>query len=200
MTKKELKNEINKLETTLLKSYKAMRREKALRTGHAFNLMKEVFQETYSGYKTIGKSRMNKSELESYYNVLKGIKAQEGSTYKEAMNRYNEGVKRAKKRGMSQDLINFISDNSESWEVFANSKTFKDSVSAYEYESSLFDELRAVDEEEKFSVFQHWLEEQEDLWEYEMEDKKEAKSLFEYSKMSNENNWKEVLKRITKDW
>ena len=96
--------------------------------------------------------------------------------------------------------VNFISDNSESWEVFANSKTFKDSVSAYEYESSLFDELRAVDEEEKFSVFKHWLEEQEDLWEYEIEDKKEAKSLFEYSKMSNEDNWKEVLKRITKDW
>ena len=199
MTKKEIKSEIKKLEKKLLKSYKAMKREKPLRTSHSFELMKEVFTETYSGYKTIGISKMNKSELQAYYNSLKGIEAQEGSTYKEAKKRYIKSKKRAKERGMSKELIKFIEKNADSWEVFTNSKTFKDSVSAYEYESSLFDDLRSVTEEEKFSVFKHWLEEQEDMWNYDLP-KEEAKDLFEYSKMTNEDNWKEVIKRITEDW
>ena len=199
MTKKALKSEIKKLERKLLKSYKAMSREKALRTSHSYELMKEVFTKTYSGYKTIGLSRLNKSQLEAYYNSLKGIQAQEGSTYEEAKKRYIESKKRAKERGMSKELIKFIEKNADSWEVFTNSKTFKDSVSAYEYESSLFDDLRSVTEEEKFSVFKHWLEEQEDMWVYDLP-KEEAKDLFEYSKMTTEDNWKEVLKRITEDW
>ena len=199
MTKKEIKSEIKKLEKKLLKSYKAMKREKPLRTSHSFELMKEVFTETYSGYKTIGLSRLNKSQLQAYYNSLKGIEAQEGSTYKEAKKRYEESKNRARERGMSKDLIGFIEKNADSWEVFVNSKTFKDSVSAYEYESSLFDDLRSVSEEEKFSVFKHWLEEQEDVWDYDLP-KDEAKDLFEYSSILTEENWKDVLKRITEDW
>lgn len=199
MNKKEIKSEIKKLEKKLLKSYKAMKRDKPLRTSHSFELMKEVFTETYSGYKTIGLSRLNKSQLQAYYNSLKGIEAQEGSTYKEAKKRYDESKKRAKQRGMSKELIDFIEKNADSWEVFVNSKTFKDSVSAYEYESSLFDDLRSVTEEEKYSVFKHWLEEQEDVWDYDLP-KDEAKDLFEYSSILTEDNWKEVLKRITEDW
>lgn len=199
MTKKEIKSEIKKLEKKLLKSYKAMKRDKPLRSSHSFELMKEVFTETYSGYKTIGLSKLNKSQLQAYYNSLKGIEAQEGSTYEEAKKRYVESKKRAKERGMSKDLIEFIEKNADSWEVFVNSKTFKDSVSAYEYESSLFDDLRSVTEEEKYSVFKHWLEEQEDVWDYDLP-KDEAKDLFEYSSILSKDNWKDILKRITEDW
>lgn len=198
MTNKLLRKEIKKLEKQLLKSYKAMRRDKALRYTKPMNLMKEVFTETYSGYKTIGISKLNKNQLEAYYNVLKGIKAQ-NPTYEQVKKRYQKARARAYEKGMSKDLIKFIESNADSWETFVNSKTFKDSVSAYEYESSLFDELRSVREEEKFSVFQHWLEEQEDLWNYELP-KEESKNLFEYSSIATEDNWKEVLKRITKDW
>lgn len=198
MTNKLLRKEIKKLEKQLLKSYKAMRRDKRLRYTKPMNLMKEVFTETYSGYKTMGISKLNKNQLEAYYNVLKGIKAQ-NPTYAQVKQRYEKARAQAYNKGMSLDLIKFIESNADSWEAFVNSKTFKDSVSAYEYESSLFDELRSVKEEEKFSVFQHWLEEQEDLWNYEL-DESESKNLFEYSTIATEDNWKEVLKRITKDW
>ena len=48
-------------------------------------------------------------------------------------------------------------------------------------------------------MFKHWLEEQEDMWDYDLP-KEEAKDLFEYSSILSEENWKDVLKRITEDW
>lgn len=197
MTRKLLMKEIRKQEKTLLKTYKAMRRNKHLRHSSGMNLMKEIFKETRSGYKTIGISKMRKSELEKYLDVLTGTKAQIG-TYQKQVERYKQQKQRALARGMGEDLISFIENNADDFEKFINSKSFKDSIASYEYESDLWDLLRNAKEEEQSDVFKHWLEEKEDLWNFYGID--DSEKVFKYSDIVNEDNWKEVLKRLAEAW
>lgn len=196
MTKKQLKKEIAKYEKSLLKTYKAMRRNKKLRHLSGYYKLQEIFSETYSGYKTIAKSKMKKAELEKYLDVLKGVKASDVGTYSQAEQRYKTMVKRAKSRGLSDDLLEFIEDNMGDFESFIESKTFKESLAQYEYESDLWDRLRDAKEEEKVSIFKDWLEEKEDLWgQYGIDDES-----FKYSELVTPDNWKNILKRLSEAW
>ena len=131
----------------------------------------------------------------------------------------------ARKKGATTELLNFIDKNLDKFEQFVNSKTYADSVSLYEYESDLWDQLRFARDEEKSNIFKLWLEEKED--EFEINRREERKWLednrmsiireegekayteklinldrevIHYSEYVEDDNWKDILNRLSKEW
>ena len=124
---------------------------------------------------------------------------------KEEQNAYGTGLpqeernkrKKAREKGASTELIKFVEKNLDMWDKFINSRTFKDSVGFYAYESSLWDKLRDADEVDQVTIFKEWLEEREDEWQEYFAD---ADELVHYSDLVNNDNWKVILKRLAEEW
>ena len=223
-----LKKEIRKKERKLMRYYKAMMTypDKAIRKSEAYQRYSELFKKTRSAIRPKnGISKMTKKELQNYLNILTGVESMRGSTVKEFAIEKAMAKRRAKEKGATDDLIKFIDKNLDKFEQFVNTKTFAESVSLYEYESDLWDQLRFAKEEEKSNIFKLWLEDKEDEFEIErIEDKKwllehrneiikkEGEKAYQdkldaldqdvihYSEYVEDDNWKEILDRLSKEW
>lgn len=199
-TVKDIKKEIRSLEKKMAKSYKAMRSasDKMIRKTEVYQRYKEIFKVTYTGIKPKNPLyKMKKAELEDYLDILEGIYRMKGSTLTGAQKRLREQRKRAREEGASKDLIKFIEKKLDMWDKFINSRTFKDSVGFYAYESSLWDKLRDKKEIDQVKIFKEWLEEREDEWSEFFGD---ADELVHYSDYVNNDNWKDILKRLAEEW
>lgn len=200
-TVKQIKKEIRAYEKKLKRSYQAMRtyKQKWIRKTEGYQRYQEIFKITKSGT-IVPKhplSKMKKAELEDYLDILEGVYRSKGSTLTSAQKRRREQIKRAKERGASNDLIDFVNKRLDMWDKFINSRTFKDSVGFYAYESSLWDKLRDAEEVDQVTIFKEWLEEREDEWQEYFAD---AEDLVHYSDYVNNDNWKTILKRLAEEW
>lgn len=199
-TVKDIKKEIRSLEKKMAKSYKGMRSasDKMIRKTEVYQRYKEIFKVTNT--RIVPRNplyKMKKAELEDYLDILEGIYRMKGSTLTKAQKRLREQRKRAREEGASKDLIKFIEKKLDMWDKFINSRTFKDSVGFYAYESSLWDKLRDEKEIDQVQIFKEWLEEREDEWSEFFED---ADELVHYSDYVNNDNWKDILKRLAEEW
>lgn len=223
-----LKKEIRKKERKLMRSYKAMMTypDKSIRKSEAYQRYSELFKKTRSAIRPKnGISKMTKKELQKYLNILTGVENMKGSTVKEFAIEKAMAKRRAKEKGATDDLIKFIDKNLDKFEQFVNTRTFAESVSLYEYESGLWDQLRFAKEEEKSNIFKLWLEEKED--EFEIQRKKDLewlethraeiikeegetaynekissldREVIHYSEYVEDDNWKDILNRLSKEW
>lgn len=228
MTVKELKKEIRKKEKKLTKRYKAMMThpDKAIRKTEAYQRYAELFKKTFSQIKPRNPlSKMRKRDLQKYYDILLGVETMKNATVTEYKKEKARQRREARKKGATTELLNFIDKNLDKFEQFVNSKTYADSVSLYEYESDLWDQLRFARDEEKSNIFKLWLEEKED--EFEINRREERKWLednrmsiireegekayteklinldrevIHYSEYVEDDNWKDILNRLSKEW
>lgn len=200
-TVKQIKKEIRAYEKKLKRSYQAMRtyNQKWIRQTEGYQRYKEIFKITKSGT-IVPKhplSKMKKAELEDYLDILEGVYRSKGSTLTKAQKRRKEQRKKAREKGASTELIKFVEKNLDMWDKFINSRTFKDSVGFYAYESSLWDKLRDAEEVDQVNIFKEWLEEREDEWQEYFAD---SEDLVHYSDYVNNDNWKDILKRLAEEW
>lgn len=188
MTKKELLIEIQKLEKSLEKSYRSLRTEKYIRSNEAFQLMKEVFTETYSGYKTRAKSKLKKDELLNYYEQLKHIRSLRSSTVKGWREQKSQWRKEAQEKGIDTYAIEKKYDN---WIDFIDSKPWQESAGEY-YDSEELNRISWLEESEQYGELMKWCLIVE-------EDKKELFESQHYTKISTiltPANTEEVLNEI----
>ena len=200
-TVKQIKKEIRTLEKKMKRSYQAMRtyNQKWIKQTEGYQRYQEIFRITKSGT-IVPKnplSKMKKAELEDYLDILEGVYRSKGSTLTKAQQRRREQRKKAREKGASTELIKFVEKNLDMWDKFINSRTFKDSVGFYAYESSLWDKLRDAAEVDQVNIFKEWLEEREDEWQEYFAD---AEDLVHYSDFVNNDNWKDILKRLAEEW
>ena len=228
MTVKELKTEIRKTERKLKKRYKAMmtHSDKSIRKSEAYQRYSELFKKTRSDLKARNPlTKMKKKDLQRYLNILQGVENMKNSTVTEYKKERARQRREAREKGASNDLLKFIDKNLDKFEQFVNSKSFADSVSLYEYESDLWDQLRFAKDEEKANIFKLWLEEKEDEFEIKRREDREwiiehqseiiknegadayrdkLKSLdadvIHYSEYIEDDNWKDILNRLSKEW
>ena len=199
-TVKDIKKEIRSLESKMAKSYKGMRSasDKMIRKTEVYQRYKEIFKVTSTSIKPKNPLyKMKKAELEDYLDILEGIYRMKGSTLTGAQKRLREQRKRARESGASNDLIKFVEKKLDMWDKFINSRTFKDSIGFYAYESSLWDKLRDQEEIDQVKIFKEWLEDREDEWTEYFGD---ADELVHYSDYVNNDNWKDILKRLAEEW
>lgn len=197
---KELRKDIRTLERKMERSYKGMRSasDKMIRKTEVYQRYMEIFKVTKSGIKPRNPLyKMKKAELEDYLDILEGIYRMKGSTLTGAQKRLREQRKRARESGASNDLIKFVEKKLDMWDKFINSRTFKDSIGFYAYESSLWDRLRNQEEIDQVKIFKEWLEDREDEWSEYFGD---ADELVHYSDYVNNDNWKDILKRLAEEW
>ncbi len=188
MTKNELLIEIKKLENSLEKSYRSLRTEKYIRSNEAFQLMKEVFTETYSGYKTRAKSKLKKDELLNYYEQLKHIRSLRSSTVKGWREQKSQWRKEAKEKGIDTYAIEKKYDN---WIDFIDSKPWQESAGEY-YDSEELNRISWLEESEQYGELMKWCLIVE-------EDKKELFESQHYTKISTiltPANTEDVLNEI----
>lgn len=200
-TVKQIKKEIRSYEKKLKRSYQAMRtyNQKWIKQTEGYQRYQEIFRITKSGT-IVPKhplSKMKKAKLEDYLDILEGVYRYKGSTLTKAQKRRREQRKKAQEKGASKELIKFVEKNLDMWDKFINSRTFKDSVGFYAYESSLWDKLRDAEEVDQVNIFKEWLEEREDEWQEYFAD---AEELVHYSDLVNNDNWKTILKRLAEEW